>query len=220
MNKKLQKKRQSSKMQKSASQILSKNEIRNLITTDIIISFEPIENEWSRQIPDEVNQQIPELHQLSQVNPKEAIDRLQTLKEKYPNVPILYNYLGMSYSKINPEKAKEIAYENYKNNPRYLFAKLNYAENCLRDENIDRIPEIFEEKYDLKLLYPNRDTFHYSEAAGFFGVLGFYWAKKGMWEQVNIAYDILQNIDPDNEYATRLESALYFQEMTSKLYNW
>ena len=54
----------------------------------------------------------------------------------------------------------EIIIKNYQINPSYLFAKVGYAQLCMHDDELDKIPEIFDKKYELKALYPERDFFH------------------------------------------------------------
>lgn len=188
--------------------------------SEIEITCEPVKTDWTKQIPKEVDKQLQELYGLVKTKPKEAIDRLVVLKDKYPTVPILYNYLSIAYSSSNQhKKAQEITQENYKNNPRYLFAKINYAEICLHNGMVDLIPDIFENKFDLKMLYPHRNTFHISEAAGFFGVLGMYWHKKGMSDLANLAYDVLQKIVPNHEFTKRLGRALMMSSV-KKFIGW
>ena len=47
--------------------------------------------------------------------------------------------------------------------PDYLFGRLAYARDCLERGDLDKVSEIFEGKFDLKLLYPDRERFHVSE---------------------------------------------------------
>lgn len=58
--------------------------------------------------------------------------------------------------------------------PSYLYAKINYADQCLRHKKIQEIPDIFNHKRDLLELYPDRFAFHYSEFRGFMICMGFY----------------------------------------------
>ena len=38
-----------------------------------------------------------------------------------------------------------------------------YGDESLQKGEIEKIPEIFDNKFDLKMLYPNRNIFHISE---------------------------------------------------------
>lgn len=74
----------------------------------------------------------------------------------------------MAYSKTGElEEIDALIAENYKKYPDYIFAKLNYAELCLRKQRIAEIPVIFDNKFDLKLLYPKRKKFHITEIIEF-----------------------------------------------------
>jgi hypothetical protein len=92
-----------------------------------------------------------------------------------------------------------LAEENYRNNPDYLFAKINYAQFCLHVGDFDKIPEIFDGKYDLKLLYPRRKQFHVSEFAGFMAVMCAYLSVTGYKETARLFYDSLLAVAPDSE---------------------
>jgi hypothetical protein len=86
---------------------------------------------------------------------------LLVLKEAYPQTPVLYNHLSAAYNRGGNYKAqRELVIENYLKNPDYHFAKVNYAQLCLDNGDFEKIPEIFDHKFDLKLLYPHRNTFH------------------------------------------------------------
>ena len=166
------------------------------------------------KIPRAVEKQLTELHALVHDNPKEAIPRLEALKDKYPDTPVLYNYLGMAYSGVgNGEKSEAIARENYQRNPGYLFAKVNYAEICLQKGEYEEIPRIFNHKYDLKLLYPLRDEFHISEVVGFMGIIGTYFAETGEFETADRYYQILEQLAPDHPITTQLGVKLMLHNM-------
>ncbi|MCI5144728.1 MAG: hypothetical protein D3923_04195 [Candidatus Electrothrix sp. AR3] len=166
------------------------------------VTYDPIEGE---PLPEEVENQKEELHDLLLVNPKEAILLLKPLKEKYSDVPLLYNWLSAAFSANGQEEvAESIAKENYEKNPYYLFAKLNYAEFCLKRGEFDEVSRIMEGKFDLKLLYPERDTFHITEAVGFMSIAGKYFIAKEMIESAQICYQALMEIAPDHPSTNQL----------------
>ncbi len=180
------------------------------------ITYEPLPRD--KKIPSEVVDQLEELHALIYNNPQEAIARLEPLKTKYPRVPILYNYLGATYSMVgDSEKVRAIARENYERNPDYLFAKINYAELCLRDGKYAEIPRIFDRKYDLTMLYPRRRTFHISEVVGFMSVVGLYYAEIGEKEIAQRYYAILRELEPHDRMTLRLGRRLRFYTLKRRL---
>lgn len=84
------------------------------------VTTEPLEDP---NIPEEVKKEMYDLYVKTQKAPESAVERLRELIDEYPNVPVLYNYIALAYSRINePEKAREYAVKNYRENPDYLFA--------------------------------------------------------------------------------------------------
>jgi hypothetical protein len=170
--------------------------------SECTITTDPIE---LHKIPSEIEDEVEELFYDCQQDPGKAIPQLRALIEEYPAVPQLYNYLAVAYSaEGNEEMLREVAIWNYRNNPDYLFAKLNYAEVCLRDGNLEEIPDVFDNKFDLRELYPERDVFHLSEAVGFFGVVGSYLALSGRDEEARHYHRLMKKIAPGNPQTKRL----------------
>ena len=123
---------------------------------------------------------------------------------------MLYNYLAVAYERIGEsDKAESIVLENMRKNPDYLFARLNYAQLCLEKGEYAKIPEIFDHKFDLKLLYPKRKRFHVSEVANFTAFMGIYFLEIGERE-IAERYDyIVHQIAPRFPMARRLRRQLY-----------
>jgi hypothetical protein len=66
-----------------------------------------------------------------------------------------------------------------------------YGELCLTRRDYDRIAEIVDHKFDLKLLYPKRKKFHVSEVVGFMDLLGVHFFETGRRETAEKYYDML-----------------------------
>jgi len=174
------------------------------------ITSEPIQDRRYRRLPGQVKDAIERLHPEAQRDPQRAIPELVDLIKKYPKVPMLYNYLSVAYSQAGQwEKAEEVIRENYQRNPDYLFARLNYAELCRTQGDYEQIAEIFEHKFDLKLLYPNRKRFHISEVANFMGLIGIYFLETGQQEAAEKYYEILKKIAPDYPMTKMLRRKLH-----------
>lgn len=163
-----------------------------------------------KQLPEDVKATLERLYSLAQTRPHQAIPELETLLRTYPHVPNIYNYLSVAYSAAGEKaQAEHIVAENYRRHPEYLFARLNYAEICLAKNDIDAIPSIFNNNFDLKLLYPRRKRFHISELTGFMGVIGPYFYAIGKYELAQNIYDILHQISPHHMYTKRLKRLLH-----------
>jgi len=174
------------------------------------IVYDPMDDEYSDLVPPEIEKEISvDLYLLAGDNPRKAIARLNELRIQYPEHPRIYNYLAKAYSYIrDSEKIIEVVEENYRRNPDYLFAKINYAQICLQRGDVEKIPIILDEKFDLKMLYPERNEFHVTEAVSFFGMLGIYFLKIDDMDQSKRMLMILEDIDPDAEMSKELKKRI------------
>jgi tetratricopeptide (TPR) repeat protein len=177
----------------------------SLLTTEgsrqlnIVVSYDSLENPMEASCPKDIQIRLDDLFQQVMKTPESTIEELEKIKREHPNAFRAYNYLAIAYSKLGQnDKATAIACENYKNNPDYLFAKLNYAEICMEKGEFNKVPEIFDHMFDIKLMYPERSIFHITEVVNFIGITGLYFAKTGDHEAAKRAYDILDRLAPDN----------------------
>ena len=174
------------------------------------ITFEALQNRDYQRLPSEVKDQIEELHETVHQNPDQAIPPLEHLIDKYPYIPQLYNFLGIAYSKNDePDKAEAIVKKNYEQNPDYLFAKCNYAEICLQKGEIEKIPILFDNRFNLKVLYPHRNKFHISEVVGFAGIMGMYFCAIDEVQTAKVYYDTLKQLVPRHPMTKQLKRAIH-----------
>ncbi len=174
------------------------------------ITEEPLEDKHTQKIPSEIRDRNEELHDMINRQPKKVIPQLIAYKEKYPNVPLLYNYLCAAYARIGDfEKVESISLENLEKNTDYLFAKLNYADVCLQKGEYAKIPKILDHKLDLKLLYPNRASFHISEYIGFTGIMCKYYNATGERKLAEKLFKTLKEIAPRHATTKEVKRVLY-----------
>ena len=196
-------------------QISTEDSLTPIYLSQYEITDEPIKEAAYRRLPNAVKKKLENLYQLAQQNPQQAIPELIELQKKYPRVPQIYNYLAVAYSYAGEkEKAEQIIKENIRKNPDYLFARINQAQLWLAKEEYYKIPELFDHKYDLQMLYPKRRKFHISEVANFMGIMGLYFTRidqRGVAEKYN---EILQEIAPDFPIAKALNRELNPGTMT------
>jgi len=188
----------SKRKQKTPLPAQSQNEQRVVQLLEYEITSEPIYDRRYKKLPRHVKDAIERLHHEAQKRPRKVIPELLALLKKYPDIPMLYNYLSIAYSQSGQrKKSEEVVRENYRRNPDYLFARLNYAELYRLKGDYDKIAEIFEHKFDLKLLYPERKKFHISEVANFMGLIGIYFFETGERDMAERYFDILKDIAPE-----------------------
>jgi len=190
---------------------LRKKKSQNFKLLEYEITTEPIHDRHYRRLPDHIKDKIDDLYDLVHKKPDQTIiSDLEALIKKYPKVLVLYNYLSVAYSRSgDEEKYQKIIQKNYRLNPDYLFARLNYAELCSQQGNYEKIAQIFDHKFDLKLLYPKRKKFHLSEVANFMAFIGIYFLKTGKKELAEQYYKIISEIAYDYPMTQELRKELY-----------
>lgn len=173
------------------------------------ISYDPVVDPAEGRRTPEEQDEVERLHGLARSNPRDAIPDLLRAMERYPDVRQFPNFLASAYSAIREDqKAEAVIREMLDRFPDYLFARLNYAEICLREGRVEEVAEILDHKFDLKLLYPRRDRFHISEFTGFAGTVGTYYARKGEVEIAERYLEILQEMEPDHPMTRRLQGEI------------
>lgn len=174
------------------------------------ITDEPLGNPWFEKLPGKVRERIDDLYDMMAMNPEQVIAEVSALIKKYPKVPLFYNYLSVAYSNRGEAEKRDAAIlECYKRFPDYLFGRINYARLCLENGDMEKIPEIFDNKLDLGMLYPQRTTFHISEYAGFAGIVGLYYISIGERKPAKLYYKMLKKMAPDHHSTLQLKQALY-----------
>jgi len=174
------------------------------------VTSEPILDRDYKRLPRQVKEAIERFHEMIRRQPREAIPELRKWIKRYPNVPVFYNYLSVAYSRVGQgKKAKAVILENYEQNPDYLFARLNYAELCLARRDYEAVAEIFEHKFDLKLLYPERNRFHVTEVASFMGLIGIYFFETGERELAERYYEVVRQVDRNHPMVKNLQRTLF-----------
>jgi tetratricopeptide (TPR) repeat protein len=188
----------SKKKRFATKDVRSRNKPRAHRFIDFEITDEPIIDRQFEGLPTDAKDAFERLYTETQKQPLKAIPELLEWIEKYPDLPMLRNWLSAAYSASGQdEKAKEAVKENYLRNPNYLFARINYAEQCLTEGDSDMVGEIFNHTFDLKLLYPERNRFHVTEAACFMGLIGLYLCETGAPDLAESLLIEMEEIAPD-----------------------
>jgi hypothetical protein len=177
---------------------------------DYEIVYDRLESEFTRNLPKEVDDQLPVLNKAIYSRPEKTIETLEYLKNKYGPLPILLNYLGASYMHAGQDElAEKYIAENYAKHPDYLFAKINYADLCLIKQKFNEIPKIFDYNFDLKLYCPHRDTFHISEFTGFYGIMCMYFYGIKDYKAAKTYYKILKQVAPGHFKTKQVKQMIY-----------
>jgi tetratricopeptide (TPR) repeat protein len=181
-----------------------------LVYTAYDITDEPLDNRDIKKLPAPVQARIDDLYELAQHDPTQVIPELERLIATYPHVPTFFNYLSIAYLAAgDQEHATALVREAYRRHPQYLFAKVNYANLCLQQGEIGKVPGIFDHACDLKQLYPHRKRFHVSEFTGFAWVMCRYFCAIGEQNTAILYYQMLKQVAPRHPMTKQAKRALY-----------
>ena len=116
-----------------------------LVYTEYDITDEPLDNRDIKKLPSQVQARIDDLYELAQHDPTQAIPELERLVTTYPHIPTFSNHLSIAYlTAVTRSKPPPVVREAYRRHPQYLFAKVNYANLCLQQGEIGKVPGIFD----------------------------------------------------------------------------
>jgi tetratricopeptide (TPR) repeat protein len=169
----------------------------------------PLPPSWNSPLASEIREAMPRLHALVNEDPRAAVTELRAWIEREP-LPMFYNWLSAAYSALGETEAgNDLVRENYRRNPQYLFARLNYAEVCIHDGDLAGAREALGAGFDLRPLLGGRKRAHISEVTGFFYAVGLYHLKAGDLDAAEQAYELLKKVAPDEPSTEELGRMLY-----------
>ena len=174
----------------------------------------PMEEEHFAKMPPRQKRRFQAVCESVNENPRQAIAELLKLRQKYPNVPAIQNYLGSAYLYSGQEDLRyETLLETVERFPTYLFGKTALSEYYLHRQQHRKVKYIFEGKFELRHHYPTRDIFHVSEVRSFFCVIGSYFARTNNLSRALHHYSILADVEPDHPATKRLGDEIVRKEI-------
>ena len=186
-----------------------------VIIEESVISYGPLEeSEAMKALPEDVKESILALYPLLEEDPEEVLQKTPEYISKYPDIPMLYNFLYGAYRKTgHPREAMKLMKETVQLFPNYLFGRVEYALYLLRRGEPEKAYAALENAGTLSQLYPERKIFHAAEWKAFSYAMSLYWIQKGDINQAKIYLAIIQKIAPKSYQITDLQ-----QKMKSKLF--
>lgn len=180
------------------------------------ITFDPNFFDKENAITPELSKQLKTFHEMALGGKKSAIPKLLTAIEKHPDNPQLKNYLSVLYGQLNDwDKVFETNRWIIAEHPNYLFGKINLANEYYMKKEYHKMPEVLGDAMELKLLYPQRDTFHINEVLSFFKCAVLYFTAIGDVEQAEIRFKIMNELAPDSEDAEVALKHMFIARMTA-----
>lgn len=176
-----------------------KEEEKYIIREGYEITFKTTDNHELNKIDNTDKEIFIKLMDITKNDPKSAINDLLNFKKKYPNLYIVYNYLYNAYTMIDQkEEAYKIAEESYKKFPDNIYAKITYAYKFLNNNDFETVSKIFDNKFDLKEIYPDKKSFHISEFASLTDFCVSYFLKINQIDKAKEYFYGLKNIAPSH----------------------
>lgn len=149
-----------------------------------------------------------ELLQQIQMRPRAVYKEVQEFCSKHGDVPEVVNMLTFAhiqnYRIAEAEKLIETTYLNY---PDYLFARVNYADQCIRRKKSAKIKEIFP-SFNLQELYPGKEVYHTSEFRGFLIMMSYYYLSQKNRERALHYFKTAKELEPNHPNVLYLEKKL------------
>lgn len=194
-------------------------EPRHLQMHQYQISFDVMESPYDQYYQDqldELREAAEKAYIVTMENPAEAIAVNREYVKKYPKFPAFYNHLSNAYKLAdNKEASDKITVELYEKFPEYLFAKIGYAHMLMDEERYEEAIQVFEGKFSLDHVYPDRTVFHFSEVLSFNLFLCRYFV---LTDRLDIAigyYQIMLGINEEHTLTLSAEN-LIGREVASK----
>lgn len=192
--------------------------VQNVKFSEMELVYEPMSILDYEESAEETNE-VEECHkklknfQNSKSRSKTAADKLikmlQKAIAKWTKNPVFLNYLFSAYQLTNNlSAATEIAKLTIKLFPSYLFGKIAYARILIDKKQLDKVPELFNGEYNLKSVYPERNTFHVQEFLAFNNLWCHYFLEKNDLYMANLHYSMNTEIDVPEESMLDIELML------------
>lgn len=164
------------------------------------ISYDPIEeNNFFKSEAEKQN--INKIYMDALNHPSEDyINQLNAKFEENSENPHILSYISNIYFKLNKiEEAESWIKKAYEKFPDYLFSRISYAQTLLQKGENDEVPGVFDNKFDLKSLYPNRKQFHILEVCNFYSIMSLYFTTLKDIDSANVYWELLKELDERDE---------------------
>ena len=148
-----------------------------------------------RNIPQDIQEQLYDLHKLADKGHVQGIKKLERLVERYPRVPILFNFLSIAYlNHGNTQKFNQLNELMLKRFPDYTISRINQANQHIINGEFDEAEALLGYNMELSEFLPNRQIFHISEVCQYYETTIRYFIHKREFENVDNRLKMLKDI--------------------------
>ncbi len=184
---------------------------RILEVREYTITWDPLPCPEMDRLPKSVRNQLDDLYHASlHGDTNAALQRLKPLFARYPNVPVLGNWIASAYQRQGLEtERRAVLQELIDRHPDYLFARLGMANLAIEDGRPEEVPRWLGRDLVLPALFLHRSVFHVSEMMNFCHTVGRYHVVTGNEELAESTLQIMEDMDPDHPAARDLRRLLH-----------
>ena len=148
-----------------------------------------------RNIPQDIQEKLHDLHKLADKGHVQGIKKLERLVERYPRVPILFNFLSIAYlNHGNTQKFNQLNELMLKRFPDYTISRINQANQHIINGEFDEAEALLGYNMELSEFLPNRQIFHISEVCQYYETTIRYFIHKREFENVDNRLKMLKDI--------------------------
>lgn len=181
------------------------------------ISFDAMSGRIKEKLSTEELQKYLELLQKCQLNPRKIYKEVKAFCASRQDIAEIVNLLTFAHiQNYQIFEAEKLIKETYIKYPDYLFARINYADQCVRKKNFKEVQKIFP-SFELKEIEPNREVFHTSEFRGFMIMMTYYHLALKEKELAISYFQTAKEVDPHHPGVIHLEKKLFRKSLLKRL---
>lgn len=181
------------------------------------VSFEAMPDSLKKALSEEDLHRYLELLQQIQIKPRAVYKEVQSFCAAHNAVPEVINMLTYAHiQNYRIVEAEKLIETTYLKNPEYLFARVNYADQCIRKKKLDKVAAIFP-SFNLQDLYPGKTVYHTSEFRGFLIMMSYYQIALKNREKAIHYFKTVKELEPSHPNVLYLEKKLFKVPLLKRL---
>lgn len=182
------------------------------------VSFDAMPMRLKEELGESALERYLELLQKVQIAPKKVYKEVLAFSEKHMDVAEVINLLTFAHIQNHKiVEAEKLIEATYKAHPEYLFARINYADQCVRKKKWDKIGEVFP-TFDLEELYPGKRDYHASEFRGFLVMMAHYHRAKKEQPSAMHYLEAAKEVEPNHPSVVYLERKLMKRSLFDRFF--
>ncbi|NGX60261.1 MAG: hypothetical protein KR126chlam3_01431 [Chlamydiae bacterium] len=181
------------------------------------ISFDAMQDSLKEKLKKEELKKYLELLEAVQKKPRSVYSEVKAFGEKHSDVAEVINLLTFAHIQNHRiAEAEKLIEDTFNKHPEYLFARINYADQCIRNKKLEMVEELFP-TFDLSELCPEKEVFHTSEFRGFLIMMTYYHRARKEKEKAIHYLAKAKEIEPHHPSVRYLEKKLLKKSLLARL---